>query len=345
MLLLLVGLAVAAVRRISPLAIWEQWDARWYVGIAEHGYHWTLHGKSALAFFPLYPLLVHVCAMTGLGPLVAGLLVANVAFGAALFYLRDWISDEYGEVVAGRSLWLVVFFPTSLFTAAPYSEGLFVLCAAAAFALAWRGHGFWAGFFAAGALLTRSTGVAVLPAVLLLLRRRGTATMLTSLPAPVAALAGWALYLRREDIGAAALISAQRPWHRGLAPPWTGFTASLHWLAAHGTSNLPWAAENLLGIGVTIAFLILTALAWRGMGGAMQVYCAIVWALILLSPEWLDAYYAPFSSVDRFVLVLLPLAPWAATRLSPSAFRRVLLASGALTLAATGVYLAGGWVG
>ena len=35
------------------LLMWIRWDALWYTGIASHGY-WT----QALAFFPLYPLLI-----------------------------------------------------------------------------------------------------------------------------------------------------------------------------------------------------------------------------------------------------------------------------------------------
>ena len=53
-------LAVAIVTNQPVPHLWNHWDGNWYVGIAAHGYHWSIRGKPAVAFFPLYPLLIHV---------------------------------------------------------------------------------------------------------------------------------------------------------------------------------------------------------------------------------------------------------------------------------------------
>ena len=62
---------------------WNGWDAGHYVRIAESGYHL---GPGFPAFFPLYPLLVHIAdALLPGGALAAALIVANLAaFGALL---------------------------------------------------------------------------------------------------------------------------------------------------------------------------------------------------------------------------------------------------------------------
>ena len=50
-----------------------QWDARWFVQIAEHGYDEV---PQAAAFFPLYPALVHALAWVTGSTLVAGMLIS-----------------------------------------------------------------------------------------------------------------------------------------------------------------------------------------------------------------------------------------------------------------------------
>src|SRR5919205_1356766 len=76
-LLLALTLVVALLRRHAPLDLWNQWDSRWYIGIALHGYHWGIAGKPSLAFYPLYPLLIRGLSYTGLPAIGAALLIAN----------------------------------------------------------------------------------------------------------------------------------------------------------------------------------------------------------------------------------------------------------------------------
>src|ERR671934_1175374 len=47
---------------VSTGSGWLRWDSQWFVGIAEHGYRWTVDPAShcsATAFFPLFPLFIH----------------------------------------------------------------------------------------------------------------------------------------------------------------------------------------------------------------------------------------------------------------------------------------------
>lgn len=343
--LLAVTVTAAAVRHGAPAALWKQWDARWYIGIAHYGYHFTIHGKSALAFFPLFPLLIRILMVAGIVGVAAGILLSNGAFLGALFYLHALIQRERGPDIAARAVWLLALFPTAFFTFAPYTESIFLLAAVGSIYHARRGEPARAGLWSAMAILSRSTGLILIPAVLLALRDRGQrASVLATIPVLVAS-AVYAAYLAAQNIPLAALLTAQSGWHRSLTFPWTGFTASISWLIESGISHLPWTVENLLQLAVTCLFLLLTVMAWKDLLPAERAYCAGFWALVLLSPQWMNRYYAPFSSMDRFVLALFPLAGWAAGRLSARSWRPTLLAFAALMAGSAGVFLAGGWVG
>ena len=342
---MLVGVGVAWATRQSALYIWNRLDTQWYLGIATHGYHWSLHGKSALAFFPLYPLCIHLAMRLGIDGVLAGMLIANAAWLGALFYLHRWIEPEWGERTARRAIWLLALLPTAFFTFAPYTEGPFLLCAAGALVHARERQGWLAGLWVAAAVMTRSTGlILVLPVIWLLGTRRLMSWIAAILPTALA-LAVYAIHLQAEHLSVSGLLNSQRAWHRALSFPWTGFVASLEWLVNHSTYNAGWTAENILQLGVTVAFLTFTVLAWRHLQWAERIYSASFWLLILCTSEWRDDYFAPFSSVDRFILALFPLAGWMAWKLTRRQLYTVLIVSGVAMAGAEALHLAGGWVG
>ena len=150
----------------SAVDVWARWDSDWFLRIAENGYSWP---SSTPAFFPLYPLLVAGLGRLLLGHYVlAGVLVSLAAGPAAFVLLYRLTSLRLGEEAARHTVLFLAVAPTSLFFGAVYSESLFLLLAVAAFLLAERGR-FWQAGAAAGlALLTRSAGVALLPALVVL---------------------------------------------------------------------------------------------------------------------------------------------------------------------------------
>jgi Gpi18-like mannosyltransferase len=338
-------LVLAILRHRSPLALWNVLDARWYTGIATHGYAWSLDGKPALAFFPLYPALIHLGMGMGISAVAVGLAISNLCTIGALFYLRALISEQWGPSVARRGVWLFALFPTAFFTFAPYTEGLFVLTAAAVLYHAQRGQTAVAGLWLAAAVLTRSTAI-ILFAPLLMSVLWGRRRMLTVAFAPAfVAITAYLGYLLWQRLPLWQVVGSEERWHRSITYPWTGFTTSLHYLIYHATFNAGSTTENVLQLTTTIACLGLSYAAWRSLTPRVLVYVAGFWVIILCTPEWRDAYFAPFSSVDRFVLALFPLAGWAAGRLAPRPFTVWLLLSSALMTGAAAVHLSGGWVG
>lgn len=340
-------LVVAVVLRQAPASLWTRWDGQWYLGIAEHGYHWGIGGKPALAFAPLYPLLVRAGLAAGWPGIAAGLIISNAAFLGALFYLHALVAEARGAEIARRTVWLVALLPTAFFFLAPYSESLFLLCAVAALYHARRVQTGRAALWAGLGMVARPTGIILLPVILVALARRRAPipVLLASCLPAVASVAAYLWYLSWERLPLDVLLGAQRNWHRALTFPWTGFVASVQWLAAHAAANIPWAVENILQLAVTVVFLGLTVAAWRYLSSAERMYCAGFWALVLTSPEWLNHYYAPFSSMDRFVLALFPLFGWLAGRIPHHRFGAVLAANAAFMLGAATVHLTGGWVG
>ncbi|MGH2447993.1 MAG: mannosyltransferase family protein, partial [Chloroflexota bacterium] len=339
-LLLATTAVLATVAHRWPMLLWDQWDSRWYLGVAAHGYHWSLDGKSSLAFFPLYPLLLRVGDALGLPPVVVGLLVSNIAFAGALFYLHRLIAGRWGTTRATRAVWLISLFPTAFFTFAPYTDSLFLLCAAATLYYARRQEPLQAGLWLAAAVLCRSTGAILVPVMLVAFNdHRRLRFYALSLAPGCCAILAYAAYLGRQHFSLLAVPAAQVDWHRAFTLPWTGFTSSVAWLAAHGEAHMAWSVENLLSIVVTVVFLGLTVVAWRHLDPQIAVYCAGFWLLVLTSPEWLNGYYAPFSSMDRLVLALFPLAGWVAARLPLGKFRLLACSFALLMVGAATVHM------
>lgn len=347
LLLILLTCCMALVRQRSPLQFWNQWDGQWFVAIALHGYHWGMSGKSPLAFFPLYPLFIHVGTMAGISAVLAAIVVSNVAFLGALLYFYRLASEVWGPLAAGRAVWILAFFPTAFFTFAPYSEALFLLCALGALHHARKGDALVAGLWVAAAVLTRPTGIVLLPAVLFALHPNRLRTWLLGLVPTLLSLAVYLAFLAANNLPVSGLLSAQRGWHRALTFPWTGFWASIRWFLDHGGRPAGWAAEDLLQLAITLAFLALTVAAWQKMDRPIALYCAGFWLLVLTSPEWLPGpyNYVPFNSMDRFVLALFPLAGWAATMVSERRLRSLLIASASAMVGSAWLYTIGAWVG
>jgi len=149
----------------APASVWDvgnYWDGGWYLKIAREGYHLSESEYSAAPFFPLYPFLIATLRTIVEDEAIAGTMVANLAFLAALCLLYRLTSRRWGEDLAKRSVLLLAVGPWSFFFSAIYSESLFLLCCLAFFIFALDAKWPYAalcGFFAA---LTRSAGATLL---------------------------------------------------------------------------------------------------------------------------------------------------------------------------------------
>lgn len=111
------------------LSAWYRWDTEWYIRLVDEGYSYTPGQKSTIHFFPLYPLLMMaVRPLVGGNAMVAGLLLSNVLFLAALILLyRLVILLLNNQVVARNTVFYIAAFPTAFFFSAVYRESLHLL--------------------------------------------------------------------------------------------------------------------------------------------------------------------------------------------------------------------------
>lgn len=300
-----------------------QWDSVWFLHIAEHGYD----SEQITAFFPLYPLTVRGVAAVVRSTLVAGVLVSLASAAVAAAVLVRVGRPLLGERAARDAVLYVALYPAAFVFTALYSEGLFVALAASAFLAAQRQRPLAAGVFGGLAVATRLAGLALLPALLVLLwprsrSPRGAARLLPLLLLP-AAVAGYGAYLQHRFGDALAFVDAEGvSWNRhvprlgplgGLwdatAAGWRGTVELIRHLPR--TQGYPdgfvlhdrWASWNALQFALLVLALWLTWVAWRRLGPALGLYSATLLALVLSSP----AELVPLAGFPRYLLSDFPL--------------------------------------
>lgn len=324
-----------------------QWDARWFVQVAEHGYDDV---EGAAAFFPLYPALVHGLAWVTGSTLVAGTLLSLAAGAVAAVVLAELARPLLGGRGARDAVLLLALYPVGYVFTAVYSDGLFLALAAGAFLAAQRGRPWLAGLCAGLATGTRLIGLALVPALALLLGRR-PARLAPLLLAP-AAVGLYALHLDGAVGDPWAFARAQGEWERGLGfGPWEAFLA-----AGHGARELLSVAGDPAALGhdervalwnvthfaLLLVAVWLTVVAWRRVGPAYGLYSAATLAVVLAVPA--DGF--PLVSLPRFLLADFPLFLALAALLEgrPRARDAVVASFAALGAAAAVAFSRGIWV-
>ena len=295
--------------------IWARWDSDFFLRIAQNGYD----GASA-SFHPLYPALIAVLGRAFFGHyILAGLVISLVCCLGSFLLLHRLAEERLGLEGAERSVLYLAVFPMALFLQAVYSESLFLLLALAAFALAERNRFAAAGLVAGLAILTRASGLALLPALAILAwryRERGRALAGIALAVPVAAIYPLVLWQQLGD--PLAFSDAQDRWHRhvswagplggtwkGLVAGWRGLEQFVvgHGTHVSGANPMHAAAENVQALLFLALFLALTVVAWRRFGAPYGLFAAVSLAIPLAYPSsrW------PLLSLPRFGLVVFPL--------------------------------------
>lgn len=275
----------------AAIDVWARWDSDWYLRIAESGYDWP---SSTPAFFPLFPLLVGgLGRLLGGHFLLAGLLISLAACAIAFVLLHRLVRRRFRSDDAWRSVLYLALFPTSLFLGAVYAESLFLALALATFVLAEERRAGWASVTAGLALLTRPSGIALLPTLAVYAwrsDRRGRDLAL--LGVPVALFLAFPLALELWLGHGLAFLDAQKIWERSLAP--LGPLGGLVQAVGEG---------DVLGPLLAIALLGLAVVAWRRIGTPYGVYAIVALALPMALPsERLGGLY----SFPRLALAAFP---------------------------------------
>lgn len=288
---------------------WMSWDGGLYTHIAEYGYS----SPQFAAFYPLFPVLEHLLAafVGGAGP--AGLLIANIAGLAAFGLLRmvfEWLRDVR---VARYALLYHAFSPLAFYFAMPYTESLFLLLSAGVVVATERRRFLLAGLLAALAVLTRPTGITLLPALLCLLLRQRVSwpRLLITLALPCAALASFAGYLAwRFGTPFASARANEVYWHRTLDWPWVSVLGSLH-MVVNSPSVIvrQHAIVDVVLVGVALFCATAYCIAATRLRFG-QEYAIYVWGSMLLAlsyPIFQPDLSDLLAAAPRYLLVVFPL--------------------------------------
>lgn len=152
----------------SGWELFTHWDGAWYRKVAVFGYDYADDGqKHSIAFFPLFPLICRGFMSFGLPFDVAGPLTNNLSFLGALFLLYNWAEERYGVQVARWATSVLAWCPFSLFGTVAYTEGLFLFCTVGTLRSFDNCQYFRAAVWGALATATRSIGVVLIPAFLI----------------------------------------------------------------------------------------------------------------------------------------------------------------------------------
>ncbi len=296
----------------------SRWDTGFYLSIAASGYVYQGVPLPSVAFFPLLPLLIRALTPLVGDPLVAGLLVTNIALLLASILLYRLAALEWGEAVAGRAVWYLLIFPVSFFGSALYTESLFLLGAIGALYFARRGAWESAALLGIVAALTRLIGVIVAPMLLAewwMQRRAQPAEArppLWGLLAPAAVPLGtlaYMLFLHRRFGDPLAFLHASSAWGREPQPVWVMLADLLRppsegWAAALLAARLP--LNDWLDLLTVLFFLVLGLVLLRQRRWSEALF-VLLGALIPLNSGLL-------MSQRRYMWVLFPafilLARW-----------------------------------
>jgi hypothetical protein len=156
----------------EPNPFWDRfarYDSGWYHGIASEGYAFVEGGRSNLAFFPLYPLLIRAFGWLFGGAqedyYFAGIMISWLSFAAAMPLLYRLARLDLSHDAALRATTYAAVFPSAFFFGVVYSEALFLLTLVGA-ALAFRTKQWVVAAIAVAAMTaTRVNGVMFLPAL------------------------------------------------------------------------------------------------------------------------------------------------------------------------------------
>jgi hypothetical protein len=294
-----------------------RWDSGWFLRIAQHGYD----VKQSASFFPLYPLLTRALGFVLRSDLVAAVSISLVSAGLAAVAIARIASMSADGSYAGDSVLFFTLYPIAFVFTAAYSDGLFVALAAWAFLSALHGRPAAAGLLGASAVLTRPTGIALLPALALLLwpKRHTVRGWLATSPLLLlpAALVAYCLYLRSHFGDAFAFVHSEGAFwlrHVPATGPLGGLWAALksgEQGAAQLVLHLParsgapsgfgkpeqFAVWNVVQLALLVAACALTWICWKRVSRAAALYSAATIVLFLSAP----AAVVPLVSEPRFL--------------------------------------------
>ena len=306
----------------STSPFWDtfaRYDTGHFEAIAWSGYAPAEGGRSNIAYFPVYPMLMRM-----VGRLfgrhhatyyLSGIAVSWACFILAMVALYFLARLDLPRRRAERAVLLTMIFPFSFFFGVAYSESTFLLFVVLTFYCFRTRHWVLGGLCGAVATATRVPGIMMMPALAWIAwqhaqpTRRDRLGAVAGLALAAAGFAAYCFYIYRLTGHPFEWAATLQRW--GYYPggsPWLTPLRLIRTLATHPylylTTN-PMAVYDTL-YGVTgILFVVAIPFVWRRFGAG--------YGLFMLLNLWLPLSSGVFEGVGRYCSVLFPCFIWLAT--------------------------------
>lgn len=276
-------------------ALWQRFDANWYLKIAQRGYD---ANDGSTVFFPIYPALIRiVSAFVGDG-MLAALLVSNGALIGALAFLYRLVEGLFDGSSARRAVAYVVLFPTGFFLFAAYTEALFLFFTLGAFVCARQNRWFVVTLFGGLAALTRLQGVLLLVPLVWMWWQQNKSVNDSRFTLYVLFLIPVATFIFLVFTNLSLLNSYVGELHARFVLPWDNIIASFA-LIVNGTASFIDISNLVATLGVGVMLMIV----WQRVPREYALYAL----LMFLAPLFRMTETQPLVSMNRYVLVLFPM--------------------------------------
>lgn len=275
-------------------ATFAHFDGIHYLRLAAHGYaDW-----GSQAFFPLYPLLIHLLSPLTPSPLAGGLLISWVSLLIAILGLKQLFPER------PKLFWLLLVFPTAFFFFTLYTESLFLALTIWFFVCLSRQKWWLAGLLAGLASATRLVGAFLTLSLLIELFHRPLSIVHRSLIILVslAGLFGYIFYLFQTTGDPLLFIHVQPVFGGGrsggelILLPQVLYRYGRMLLTTSYQTFLFW--RSFLELGFFAWALSALAYKFKKLPLSLNIYLACSLLLPTLS--------GTLSSLPRYLLVLTP---------------------------------------
>jgi len=351
------SIPVSAWTERAILSPWLRWDAVWFQRVVEQGYSAS---NGTAQFHPLYPWLASKIAAIGVHPLSSLLLVSSLSCLGFLYVYEKLAKMDRPDIDTTFSTLTILLAPTAFILFAPYSEALFLLCAASCFYLARQRRWGLAAFTGSLATLTRQQGIFLfIPLIYELWEASGKSWHLMRASWYKYLILGfipgsyvlWILYRhfvigdqvikidRIQSLIYSLLIS---PSAIEVVPqqtfiwPWKAIGLSINKLVTQPDVDI-W-----VNIILVVIFLILFALSWKRMLPVYRIYSVII---IIISFSYYTGSVHPCMGLPRHLLLAFPVFIYISPRINRPIVRPVyLILSGIVYLMSIYLYALEAWV-
>ncbi|MFH1508818.1 MAG: mannosyltransferase family protein [bacterium] len=283
------------------------WDSGWYLSIVEHGYYYTATASNT-AFFPLYPLLMKFVSLTGIDPLISGLIISHLTLFGAIIFLYKLANLDLNQKKSLRAVFLLLLFPTAFFFLSVYTESLFLFLIASSFYFARKNKYLLASILAMFSAATRSVGILMLIVLLVeYLEYRNfkfrdiKVNILNLLLIPLGIIS-YMIFLWNKFGDPLTFINAQKVWSRELGEGIIGFFSTLttyfnDFLTMLTGGQAYHLANSFDFIAFVLFFVLAIIIAIR-----FRVSYGLMMVLFLLA----SSVTGTLISTTRYVIVLFP---------------------------------------